>query len=193
MPNTALVQTQKTASHISLLEHSKGINNMSPAQPFVVIHDDEPMYRNMYFIACAYANSGTLIESHGERVNEIEYLFPAVVCQAFAIELFLKFFYYLDHPEIRSKQDFTKQTKLDTHFNSELWDMLQSSYRQKIAQQAKVNEQQFRQQLMDIGDNPFVKWRYVHEQHGIDLLPLGTIKQVVSALGYTANEVMKQL
>lgn len=166
---------------------------MNPTQPFVVIHDDEPMYRSMYFIACAYANSGTLIESRGERIDEIEYIFPAVVCQAFAIELFLKFFYYLDHPEIRGKQDFTKKTKPGNHLNSKLWDRLHSSYRQKVAQQAKVNEQQFRQQLMDIGDDPFVKWRYVHEQHGIDLLPVGTIKQIVSALGYTANEVMKQL
>lgn len=166
---------------------------MNSAQPFVVIHEDEPMYRDMYFIACAYANAGTLIESHGERIDKFAYIFPAVVCQAFAIELFLKFFYYLDHPEIRGKQDFTKRTKPGNHHNSKLWDRLQSSYRQKVAQQAKVNEQQFRQQLIDIGDDPFVKWRYVHEQHGIDLLPIGTIKQIADALGYTANEIMKQL
>lgn len=164
---------------------------MNSAQPFVVIQGDEPMYQDMYSNACAYANAGTLIESHGERVDEFAYIFPAVVCQAFAIELFLKFFYYLDHPEIRGKQDFTKHTKPGSHLNSGLWDRLQSSYRQKIAQQAKVSEQQFRQQLIDIGDDPFVKWRYVHEHHGIDLLPLGAIKQIAGALGYTANEVMK--
>jgi len=151
-----------------------------------------PMYRVMYSIACAYGNSGTLIESHGEKVDEIEYIFPAVVCQAFAIELLLKFFFYLDHPEIRGKQDFTKHTKPSSHRNSELWDMVRPSYRQEIAQRAKVNEQQFRQQLIDIGDDPFVKWRYVHEQHGIDLLPVDAIKRVADALGYTANDVMKE-
>ena len=54
-----------------------------------------------------------------------------------------------------------------------------------------MSEQQFRQQLLHIGDDPFVKWRYVHEEHGIHLLPVAAIKQVADALGYTANDVMK--
>ena len=146
---------------------------MNSAGALVVVNDDTPMYRAIYSIACAYANSGTLIESHGNNLEEIAYIFPSVVCQAFSIELFLKFFFYIDHPKIRGKQDFTEHTKPGSHRNSELWDKVQPYYRDKIVHQARMSEQQFRQQLLYIGDDPFVKWRYVHEEHGIHLLQIG--------------------
>jgi hypothetical protein len=135
---------------------------------------------------------------HGETRNEIEFTFPATVCQAFAIELFLKFFLVVDFPEIRGKKDLGKHNVTfkpsgsKGHGYSALWDMIPPNYQEKIAHQTQINKQQFRQQLLDIGDDPFVKWRYVHEEHGIHLLPLGLIKRVADALGYAAEGVMKE-
>lgn len=156
------------------------------------------MYLIMYSIANAYGCSGNLVESHGVARDEIAFTFPATVCQAFAIELLLKFFLVVDFPEICGKKDLRKHNVTfkppgsKGHGYSALWDMILPSYQDKIAKQARVNKQQFRQQLLAIGDDPFVKWRYVHEEDGIHLLPLGMIKQVADALGYAAESVMKE-
>ncbi len=60
-PNTPTVKKRSSNKTV-------GRNHMNPVQPLVVIHDDEPMYRDMYSIACAYGNAATLIESHGEKI-----------------------------------------------------------------------------------------------------------------------------
>lgn len=167
-------------------------------QPLLVIQDETPMYVTMYSIACAYAHSGSLVESFGIKREEIAFTFPAAVCQSFAIELFLKFFFVVDFPEIHSRNDLKKHNVIfkpsgsKGHGYSALWDMISPNYQDQIAQQARVNNQQFRQQLLDIGDDPFVKWRYIHEEDGIHLLPLGMIKGVADAFGYAAEGVMKE-
>lgn len=171
----------------------------TPMQPLIVIPDESPMFHSIHMIACTYAHSGTLLERHGDTCSIGAFLFPAVVCQSFAIELFLKFFLVVDHPSIISKEDLVKHNinfkpkGSKGHGYSALWDMIQPHHQTKIAAKAKVGIRGFRQLLLDIGDDPFVQWRYVHEERDMKMLPLELIKQVTDALGYSAQDLMNSL
>lgn len=169
-------------------------------QPLLVLPDDSPMFESLYAIGCAYGHSAKLIEEYGDRTGAIAFVFPATVCQAFAVELFLKFFLVLDHPSICGRDDLKPHgisLKKHGHSHSSMWDDVPSNYQAVIATNYKaasgalVNAAQFRQKLLEIDDNPFVKWRYVHEEHDWSFLRQDQIQLVVDALRLAAEQQMK--
>lgn len=160
------------------------------------------MYESIFTFACTYAHSANLIETHGEETDKVAFLFPATVCQAFAIELFLKFFIVVDHPAICCKDDLKDHDisfqKLG-HSCSKMWDAVPAHHQAEVVKHykersgASISEKQFRERLLEIDDNPFVKWRYVHEENGFSFLRQDQLKLVTNALGYAAQSRMNQI
>lgn len=159
-------------------------------------------YRALYAIATAYAHSALLISSHGKQTDRLDFTFPAIVCSSFAIELFMKFFLMLDRSDKEDappQRDFYKLHRL-----GELWKKISPDYQRLIAgmfgnstgtpllNAADRRIELFLEALTSIGDEPFVKWRYVYEMPEITLMSHGAIAEVLDALRHAAEYIMKQ-
>ena len=173
-----------------------------PAIPsLVLIPDGSPAdYSALYAIATAYADSGLLISDHGKETDRPELSFPAVVCSSFAIELFLKFFLMLEkaesgEPSLKDKSG---------HYLGELWKkirparqaliagMFRNSTGEPLLNASDRRIELFVEALAHVGEKPFVKWRYVHESVDLTFMSHAAINEVLDALGYAANYVMKE-
>jgi hypothetical protein len=173
-----------------------------PPIPTLVFIPDNPYldYPALYAIATAYAHSGLVISDHGKKADRPEFSFPAVVCSSFAIELFLKFFLMLEKAE-----DIESPEKHEYgHYISKLWKKIRPDHQALIAGmfRNKTGEpllnasdrriELFLEALSHVGDAPFVKWRYVHEFVDPTLMSHAAINEILDALGYAADYVMKE-
>jgi hypothetical protein len=139
-----------------------------------------------------------MISDQGNSIDRPEFAFPAIVCSSFAIELFLKFFLMLELEDGTSASP-KKQTG---HRIFELWKKLTSKNRQLIAGMFRSHTGQppvrpsehqtalFEAALKNVGDAPFVKWRYVHEINDITFMSHASISEVVDALHIAASYTM---
>ncbi|MBL6986874.1 MAG: hypothetical protein ISR72_07525 [Methylobacter sp.] len=172
-----------------------------PSIPTLVLIPDNSYsdYTGLYAVATAYAHSGLVISDHGKKADRPEFSFPAVVCSSFAIELFLKFFLMLDKAE-----DVKPPEKHEYgHHISKLWNKIRPKHQVLIAGmfRNKTGEpslnasdrriELFVEALSHVGDAPFVKWRYIHEFVEPTLMSHAAINEVLNALGYAADYVMK--
>lgn len=172
-----------------------------PAIPSLVLIPGELQadYAALYAIATAYAHSGLLISNHGKETDHPEFSLPAIVCSSFAIELFLKFFLLLERAESEepsSKHEFV-------HHLGDLWKKIRPAHQALIAGMFRNKTEVpllnasdrrielFVEALTHVGEAPFIKWRYAHELVGPTLMSHAAINEVLDALGYAANYVMK--
>ncbi len=173
-----------------------------PAIPALVIvpGDTHMDYQALYSIASAYAHSGLLISSHGEQSDQMEFTFPAIVCSSFAIELFMKFFLMigkLDKTDIPQKHDTGHKlsglwNKINTDNQNLIAGMFQNSSGTPHLNTMELRKEHFLKALENIGDAPFMQWRYVYEIPEMTLMSHGAITEVLDALGYAAKYVVKQ-
>ena len=173
-----------------------------PAIPSLLFISSESHldYSALYAIATAYAHSGLLISNYGQGTDCPEFSFPAVVCSSFAIELFLKFFLMLENAE--STEPSPKHQS--GHRLDDLWKkisparqslvagMFRNSINVPLLNASDRRIELFEQALTNVGQMPFMKWRYAYELHGPNLMPHGAIAEVLDALGYAAQYVMKE-
>lgn len=173
-----------------------------PAIPSLVLIPDESQvdYAALYAIATAYAHSGLLISDHGKETDRPELSFPAVVCSSFAIELFLKFFLMLERAE--SKESPSKHES--EHRLGSLWKKIRPAHQALIAGMFRNRTgvpllnasdrriELFVEALTHVGEAPFDKWRYAHELVDATVMSHAAINEVLDALGYAANYVMKE-
>jgi hypothetical protein len=170
-----------------------------PIKQLVIIQDEgKSMYETLFSMACAYAHSGNLIEEHTYKQELIDYIFPSVVCNTFAIELFLKFYLIVDNSKAITGKDI-KDIKKIKHDYSLLWNKIQPHYQEEIIRYYNINnntqytERAFRQSLIDIGDKAFTKWRYMHEfEDFMTVLEIEKIKKILNALGESAQSIMNK-
>lgn len=151
-------------------------------QSLLVIRNDKPMYEDIFHIAYAYNRSAKLVSQESERVENAAFLLPSIVCQAFAIELFLKFFLLLDYPNIKSKKDIdsaqnlTLSKAMKAHLYEHLWDAINIEYKEVVSKHysnalnIKASVSDFRKALVDIDSNSFVNWRYIHEEESFKFM-----------------------
>lgn len=175
-----------------------------PAIPSLVLIPDESQvdYPALYAIATAYAHSGLLISAHGKETDRPELSFPAVVCSSFAIELFLKFFLMLERAD--SEESSAKHES--GHPLEPLWKKIRPAHQALIAGMFRNKTgvpllnasdkriELFAEAIMHLGEakGPFVKWRYAHELVDVTFMSHAAINEVLDALGYAANYVMKE-
>ncbi len=173
-----------------------------PAIPLLVlIPSENGMDLNAIFaIAQAYARAGLLISDYGHHREAPVFAFPAVVCAGFAIELYFKFFLMLSHFE-RGR---TTEAQNREHKLPKLWEKLQPEHRALIAGMHRnksgepldtaieLRMELFLKALNEIGDSPFVRWRYVHELTDIGHMSHAVIQEVLNALESAAVYVMRE-
>lgn len=171
----------------------------------IIRNNNEAMYKDMYTLACAYAHSGNLNKHKVDIENEHLYVFPSILFYALSIEIFLKFFLVVDYPEICCKDDLKKygiefrSKKSNGHGYSALWDSIGAEYQARVIGHYRrlsgemIAEQRFREILqLELGDDPFVKFRYIYEVQSISFLSLKLISLVNDALGFSAEEVVNE-
>ena len=159
--------------------------------PFLVIPDSaEPIYINIFHIACSYNASAKLIKNQFDNTNNAAFLFPSIVCQSFAIELFLKFFIFFDADKNKSISQLPKNLG---HDFSKLWNRIPSEYQKLISTHYSNAPKpvsitgEFEDSLSIIGNNSFVKWRYAHEIQSFDFMNLDHTALVSDVLFSAAN------
>jgi hypothetical protein len=175
-----------------------------PAIPSLILIPGESQadYAALYSIATAYAHSGLLLSKHVDETGRPEFSFPAIVCSSFAIELFLKFFLMLE----RAENDELSPKREHGHPLWPLWNKICPAHQALIAGmfRNKTGEpllnasdrriELFVEALTQVGggDAPFIKWRYVHELVEPSLMSHAAITEVLDALCYAADYVMKK-
>lgn len=166
----------------------------------VVVPGDAHDFHALYAIATAYAHSGTLLNNHAAKTKHFEFAFPAMVCSSFAIELFLKFFLTLgnvDNPTL-------PQDARRGHLLQKLWerikpdsqDLIASMFRNPlhtpVTEGLATRKELFHEALTNIGDAPFVEWRYAYEMERPILMSQGAVADILDAVGYAAEYAMKE-
>lgn len=172
------------------------------ADTLVIVPSGSPYsdYSALYAIATAYAHSGLIISDHGQRASRLEFSFPAIVCSSFAIELFLKFFLMLGKLE---GTKFPEKHKTGHHLHN-LWEKICPEHQALIAGMFRNKTgipllnasdrriELFIEALDQVGESPFVKWRYVHELISPTLMSHAAINEVLDALRNAASYVMNE-
>lgn len=140
-----------------------------------------------------------LLSSHGNKTDRVEFSFPAIVCSSFALELFLKFFLGLGN----SRTAKTNKRGKAGHEITGLWDMISPDHQHVIAgmfhnssgipatDNLARRKELFEDALKQLDEKPFVHWRYIHELKDISLMSHSQITEVVDALGYAAQYLVK--
>lgn len=154
----------------------------------------------IFAIAQAYASAGLLISDYGHHREAPVFAFPAVVCAGFAIELYFKFFLMLGYVE--SGEVTVAQTR--EHKLPKLWEKLQPRHRILIAGMHRnksgkpldttieLRMELFFKALNEIGDSPFVRWRYAHELTDIGHMSHAVIQEVLDALENAAVYMVRE-
>lgn len=172
-----------------------------PAIPaLVIVPGDAHDFAALYSIATAYAHSGVLLNNHAAQTGQISFAFPAMVCSSFAIELFLKFFLTLENADNpASPQDDRRGhylKKLWERINQDNQDLIACMFRnpshEPVATGLARRKELFISALIGIGSAPFVDWRYAYEMEEPKLMSQGAITEVLDAVGYAAEHVMKE-
>lgn len=172
-----------------------------PAIPaLLVVPSDAHDFLSLYAIATAYAHSGELLNSHAARTDQVTFAFPAMVCSSFAVELFLKFFLTLDNADNPT----SPQDDRRGHYLQKLWERIKPDNQDLIAGMFRnpshapvaaglaTRKALFLEALTGIGKAPFVEWRYAYEIEGPALMSQGAVAEVLDAVGYAAEHVMKE-
>ncbi|WP_153110723.1 hypothetical protein [Propionivibrio limicola] len=172
-----------------------------PAIPaLLVVPGDAHDFSSLYAIATAYAHSGELLNGHAARTDQVTFAFPAMVCSSFAVELFLKFFLTLDNADNPT----SPQDDRRGHYLQKLWERIKPDNQDLIAGMFRnpshtpvaaglaTRKALFLEALTGIGNAPFVEWRYAYEIEGPALMSQGAVAEVLDAVGYAAEHVMKE-
>lgn len=173
-----------------------------PAIPtlFLIPDDDHKTdYKSIYAIATAYAHSGLMLNEYADKEQAMEFTFPAMVCSSFALELFMKFFLTLANADDVSAAPASRRgheldilwVRLKPEHQDLIAGMHQNTTGQPFTNALDRRKELFLEALKDIGESPFIKWRYVHEFVEPTLMSQGAIHQVLDALGHAAEHVMK--
>lgn len=161
--------------------------------------DRRPLYQVLFNLAESYNKISIHSYDQIAASKDPTFAAPGIMCQCFSIELLLKFFLVFNHPEIYNKADADKLgIKLKGHKYSELFDRLSQESKTSVAltyshiASRDTSAEELKNLLIEIGDEPFVTWRYIYEDDGIRHLNVVLLNQISDAFGKTAaNEVQK--
>lgn len=152
----------------------------------------------LFNMAHAYAQAADVIYSKGASTGNRDFAGPAIMCQAFAVELLLKFFLATDHPNATGVEDLKAAgVKLNVHKYSQLFDQLSARAQNDLATSfadqtgQKHDPLTFRAALVAQGDDPFVYWRYIYETKAVSHFDRLAFNAVTDALGKAAEAVRK--
>jgi hypothetical protein len=159
-----------------------------------------PLHELLLRHADLYNHGAQIVLARGQELKNPGLAAPAILCRSFAIELLLKCFIALPYPHVMKVREL-KALGLDLrgHTYSGLWDRIEPRLQAHIAdaftQHAKLptNASEFRARLIQLGDDPFVAWRYVYEKDGDQFINLELFGVTTDALGLAAAREINRL
>jgi hypothetical protein len=154
----------------------------------------------LFNIAHAYDRSARVAWDQIATLQDADFAAPAIMCQCFAIELLLKFFLVIPHPTAATTAELeTLGVNLRGHKYTQLFDRVIDPLKMRIAASFAALSGQamdaagFRDKLIALGDDPFVRWRYVYEEGGFSSLDKPLLDRVTDALGKAAEVERKAI
>lgn len=177
---------------------------MNPATPeieaILAQAGSRSLESTLFNVAHAYARAGRLSMQAIFSQSDADFAAPAIMCKSFAIELLLKFFIVIAYPTARTYAGLkTMGVELRGHLYTDLLDRIEIEYREKISQafsaatNRQVDQHGFRAILVEIGNDPFVQWRYMYEKEGIRHFDPTLFDTVLDSLGKAAEFERKRL
>lgn len=170
----------------------------SQIEEILASHPTRSLRSTLFNIAHAYACAAETSWRQMAETGNPDFAAPSIMCQSFAVELLLKFFIAIDHPNAKTIDELKSTgAKLRCHKYSELYDQLTSATQAKIAQAFSslagkpANSVEFRQALIAQGDDPFVYWRYIYETSGNSHFDRKAFNLITDALGKAAEAERK--
>lgn len=154
-------------------------------------------YSALFNMANAYNQAAELSLNSMARTNNADFAGPAIMCRSFAIELLLKFFIAVQHPDKKFKELKAAGISLRGHTYSSLFDRIDHSVQQTIADAystqsgTSIDAAGFRRLLIALGDEPFVTWRYIYEAEDTRHIDPRLLALVTQALGLAAQGIVR--
>lgn len=171
----------------------------------LLIPDDKMNANDIFGIAVSYANSARFIQHQSQHTQDPRYLFPAMTCAAFALELLAKYFVFISVDKTKAKKAMHghKVNELWAQITPDLQDIIIGMHHNKtgkphtnaLDRRREVFENAFNE-LVASGTSghaqPFVDWRYPYELTDVKFMSLKPVLEVMDAFGYAAQYVKDQ-
>lgn len=162
--------------------------------------DSRTVESALFNLARAYAETAKLATQKIFADKNADFAGPAIMCKSFAVELLLKFFIAVDYPRDKSYADLKKiGLNLYGHSYADLFEKIKDRYQKKIckaysdATSTKVDAQAFKLILIEIGNDPFVSWRYLYEDESTRHLNIQLFDNVLDSIGEAAASERRRL
>lgn len=169
----------------------------------LIIPEESVNPNDIFGIAITYAHSAKLIQNYSKEQETHEYLFPAVTCASFALELLAKFFVF------KTLKDNKNPNNLKGHNINKLWKKISPElqntiigmykntsgvpYLDAIQRRREIFESAF-QDLIVKGSSgnaqPYVDWRYPYELTEVNFVSLTPIMDILEAFGQAAQYIV---
>jgi hypothetical protein len=154
------------------------------------------MYRWQYDTAAHYAKAAIVLNKQMDQTGSIDLVLPVIMCQLLAVELLLKSLILRKHPGVFDEDDL-RNNKIDIrgHHLQALYVGLDESTRSSIDEEFgkpgtnRTSETTFAQLLRELGEQPFVDWRYYYEKSTTMQLRRDAVETVLEVLGKTASRI----
>ncbi|KGM54406.1 hypothetical protein N800_02860 [Lysobacter daejeonensis GH1-9] len=147
-----------------------------------------PLYQTIYDLAAAFREVGAGSVQSIQKSQNADFFVPAVVNTAFAVELLLKFFIVATNPDLTYAELKARGLHPHGHKYSELWDRLHPKFRGAVLAEYSMLTQagsllpDIPLVLAELGDVPFVDWRYPFEDPAYRELDYGKLEKIAVAM-----------
>ncbi len=160
---------------------------------------NKPLYYTIFNIANYYNQGSILLSRELQNTGNAGLSAPMILNQSFSMELLLKFFLIVDYDDIFSKADLEKKgINIKGHLYSQLFDKIDNNYKISIARSynsiaaTQIDYNDFKNLLIEIGDNTFVKWRYIFEEESPQNIDLRLFNRLLDSLGKAAKDILER-
>ena len=127
------------------------------------------------------------------------YIPPSVLCSIFCLELLLKCLQVINEDTAYTKDDLKKKgIIIDAHKYTDIFDKIDNTLKHKVVEQynrmynSDISENNYRNMLIDVGDNNFIEWRYVYEKNEDKVLNIPLQTKLIDSLGETISIILRQ-
>lgn len=147
-----------------------------------------PLYQMIYDLAITFREVGTGAVQTILQKQNADFFVPAAVNTAFSVELLLKFFIVAAHPDLSYAELKARELHPRGHKYSELWNKLHPKFRGAILAEYSMLTQagtvlpDIPAVLSELGDAPFVNWRYPFEDPAYRELDYTKLEHVADAM-----------
>jgi hypothetical protein len=156
------------------------------------------LYQTIFDLAETYNRVSLVSRNMVSQFNDANFLGPAIVLRSFAAELLLKFLVSVQHPTKTYAELVAMGLEMRGHLYSELFNRVAPLVRDRIAQRfesssgSSTTAAQFRDRLIEIGDKPFVEWRYPFEDPTHRFFDIELFDVIVDSIGSVAMDEIKK-